>query len=102
MCDFFIIGGVEFPNNFSNRSIWARDKFIKQPSESQICGDGLVWCLNDDGYWYSVNGNYSSFSPAEKIKKHSIADIEKDNYKMAKIKSQLFLKYNRRLKYLSI
>lgn len=28
--------------------------------------------------------------------------VIEDNYKMAKIKSQLFLKYNRRLKYLSI
>jgi len=28
--------------------------------------------------------------------------VIEDNYEMAKIKSQLFLKYNRRLKYLSI
>ena len=50
-----------------SRALWAREEFIRNPSNSQIDDDMLVWCFNqDDGLWYSIAGNFSCKSPEEK------------------------------------
>jgi 5-methylcytosine-specific restriction endonuclease McrA len=54
----------------AERAIKARELFIKNPKKSQIDKDLLVWSFcEEDSVWYSILGNYSSMSPAEKDKK---------------------------------
>lgn len=78
LADYFVINGVELPNTFANRAVWVRHAFIQDPELSGTCGEGLVWMQYEDGYWYSVAGNYSSFSPSEKIRKQAERDAEQD------------------------
>ena len=56
----------------AERALFARNEFIKNSKNSQIDDDTLIWVFNKtDKLWYSILGNYSSFSPKEKrIKEH--------------------------------
>lgn len=75
--DYFDIDGVRLPNTFANRAVWVRHAFCKNPEASSVCNDGLVWMQYGDGYWYSVAGNWSSYSPAEKIRKAAARERER-------------------------
>jgi 5-methylcytosine-specific restriction endonuclease McrA len=60
---------MNIPMTMFERALWARKEFIKNPTESQYDDNALIWCFNkEDGLWYSLLGNYSSSSPAEKRK----------------------------------
>lgn len=74
---FTIDGGFELPNIFANRSVWALWMLKTKPELAQVDPNGLVWFENEnDGFWYSVAGNYSSYSPQEKIQKQARLDAE--------------------------
>ena len=79
LCSHFIIAdGFELPNTFANRAVWALWALKSFPDKAEVDHDGLVWCQNDDdGLWYSIAGNYSGYSPAEKIVLHGRREIDK-------------------------
>lgn len=55
------------PKSMAERTLWARQEFIKNPKNSQIDDECLIWCVNEeDNLWYSILGNYSGSSPEEK------------------------------------
>ena len=80
LCSHFSLGDdFELPNTFANRAVWALWALKQFPDKAEVDGDGLVWCQNDDdGLWYSVIGNYSGFSPREKIKKKAAYEAERE------------------------
>jgi len=75
------------PPVMQKRAQWARERIIGKVLDEpniQIDEDELLaWVFNEnDGLWYSVDGNYSSSSPQEKMDKRrkylkSIDDLEK-------------------------
>lgn len=69
LCSHFSMAdGFELPNTFANRAVWALWALKEHPELAEVDRDGLVWCrCEDDGLWYSIAGNYSGYSPAEKI-----------------------------------
>ena len=79
------------PASMFERALFARKSFIENPSESQIDDELIVWCFNkEDSLWYSLAGNYSSFSPKEKreryIQKETTAE---DIYKEVMYQSRI-------------
>lgn len=74
--EYFEIDGAQLPNTFANRATWTRYAFRKNPEASSVCDKGLVWMQYEDGYWYSVAGNWSSHSPAEKIRRAAAREAE--------------------------
>jgi len=108
IAEYFVIDDIEFPNIFENRAAFARNSFIRNPAESMIDGDGLVWCRYDvDGVWYSIAGNYSGYSPKEKIQVRLEREAEHERrmqtaqeiYKHELYKSQLRIDVLERDKY---
>lgn len=64
----------------AERALWARNEFIKNPANSQVDDDTLVWCFNsEDQLWYSIAGNYSQYSPEDKRIKEANKNIEYEN-----------------------
>ena len=77
------------PQCMAERALWARQEFIKNPSNSQIDDDCLVWAYNsEDKLWYSIAGNYSQFSPEEKRLKESNY-LEKQEKRKTELSLQL-------------
>ena len=71
--------GIQLPNIFVNRAQWARDRFIQSPNDTGICDKGLIWARNElDGLYYSIAGNYSTYSPEEKAVKAAEREKEYD------------------------
>lgn len=64
---FININGVEVPNTPANRTAWARHAMLNHPEDTQIDEDGLLWADGNDGFWYSIQGNRSKYSPAQKV-----------------------------------
>lgn len=58
----------QLPGSMRVRGEWARKEAIIHPENVQVDDNNLAWIFNDcDKKWYSFDGNYSSFSPEEKI-----------------------------------
>lgn len=71
---------TKLPASMAERALWARNEFIKNPKNSQIDDEILVWCFHKkDGLWYSISGRYSRFSPEESRLKDSMRDTEYQN-----------------------
>lgn len=69
LCPYFTVeGGMQLPNTFANRAVWALWALKSDPSAAQVDAEGIVWMQSqDDGHWYSIKGNYSRYSPHEKV-----------------------------------
>lgn len=82
LCPYFILdNGLELPNTFANRAVWALWMLRTQPDAAEVDGDGLVWFENEaDGLYYSVAGNYSGMSPGEKIVRAAQREIEQEQH----------------------
>jgi hypothetical protein len=63
----------EMPPVMRQRAIWARQTILDHPELAEIDLDELLaWVKNEeDDTWYSIAGNYSQFSPAEKMEKRA-------------------------------
>ena len=60
----------DLPGCMAERAIWARRKGSVNPTLIQVDDQYLSWVYNeDDGRWYSFDGNYSASSPAEKMQR---------------------------------
>lgn len=73
ICPYFIMNdGTKIPNIFSNRASWALGQLKATPEKAQVDSAGLVWLpCEQDGMWYSIAGNYSQYSPSQKIIKQA-------------------------------
>ena len=69
----------KLPKSMAERALWAREEFIKNPQNSQIDDETLVWCKSPDGLWYSIAGNYSADSPEQKRVKKDEREKEYKN-----------------------
>ena len=78
LSESFVMPNGEIPNTFANRAVWARAAFIENPDASQVDENGLVWMPYSDGYWYSIAGNYSGYSPEYKQQVKNINDRERE------------------------
>ena len=59
------------PPSMKIKAIWARENTLKYPHKAEIDEDELlawIYC-EEDNVWYSIDGNYSSQSPKEKMEK---------------------------------
>lgn len=76
---------TSLPKSMQERALWARKAFIEEPGLSQVDDSLLVWMKNDeDGLWYSINGNYSHSSPEDKrIKEEAIKQQYQSRMKTA-------------------
>lgn len=82
------------------RALWARNKFIESPKESQVDDELLVWCFNyEDNLWYSTSGNYSSYSPEEKRIKEDVRLKQLESYQKSGI--QIAMEYYQQVLYQS-
>ena len=61
----------KLPPVMKQRAEWARTEIINNPEKVQIDFDELLaWIFNEeDQLWYSIDGNYSHKSPADKMLK---------------------------------
>ena len=63
----------ELPPIMVKRARWAREQILGKVENPNIQIDEdelLAWVFNEeDGLWYSVDGNYSRSSPKEKMEK---------------------------------
>ncbi len=85
---------------FGERAEWARKEFLKNPQNSQVDDELLVWCFNDrDGLWYSIAGNYSQSSPEEKRKKQF--EIQQRRYELSKKYEEEAIKREKEIEYWS-
>ena len=80
LCSHFAMGDdFELPNTYANRAVWALWALKTFPDRAQVDPDGLVWCQNDDdGLWYSIAGNYSGYSPHEKIQIQGRREVDQE------------------------
>lgn len=75
------------PTCMVDRAVWARCYAAKNP-ELVLQDDQLLpWVYNEnDNLWYSFDGNYSQFSPEEKIQKKK---LNNEKLKTASIESEI-------------
>lgn len=80
LCSHFeMADGFCLPNTYKNRPVWALWKLKRNPDQAQVDTEGLVWMqCPQDGFWYSIAGNYSSYSPEEKIIRQGKREIEQE------------------------
>lgn len=63
----------ELPPSMRKRAEWARQTILDSPEKVEVDFDELlawVYC-EEDGVWYSIDGNYSSQSPKDKMEKRA-------------------------------
>lgn len=60
----------EMSSSFADRAAWARQMAVQCPQCVATDDQLLPWVFcENDGQWYSFDGNSSGFSPAEKARK---------------------------------
>jgi len=74
----------EIPAIMKKRAIWARGKILSDPESVHIDQDELLgWVYNEDDHlWYSIDGNYSSKSPEEKMEKRLQNKLKVEYYEL--------------------
>ena len=59
----------ELPDAMAGRVEWSRKTAREHPEQVKVDHEYLPWVFcEEDGYWYSFDGNYSEVSPDEKVK----------------------------------
>lgn len=72
MSKFYTIPTLaELPPAMLTRARWASERILNHPAEVEFDEEDLLaWVYHEeDGVWYSIAGNYSSFSPTQKAEK---------------------------------
>lgn len=90
------------PDSMAERVLKARELFIKNPKESQVDDDMLVWCYCEDtGLWYSIAGNYSASSPNKKREIERKREETSDKWRL-KMEKEAMKQYKERVYYSEI
>jgi hypothetical protein len=73
---------TSLPPVMINRALWARNEIINNPENVHVDYDELVaWVYNqEDNVWYSIDGNYSSYSPEDKMEKRKLYKDKNKEY----------------------
>ena len=65
--------------DMAERAVYARQEAMTNPSVVEYDEELLPWVFcENDGLWYSFDGNYSQYSPAEKRQKALDAQERRD------------------------
>jgi len=70
------------PPSMREKARWAREQIINNPKSAEIDEDELLaWVFNkENNCWYSISGNYSFKSPAEKMAKRQEIIKKQEEY----------------------
>ena len=69
----------DLPQSMADRATRARNIAINDPSAIQVDDDMLPWVfIEEEGRWFSFDGNYSASSPEEKRIKNEARELRKE------------------------